>query len=168
MINDFIWKYINVNTDSVLELQDRYTNALPTNEHFFQPLNLGIDKFLGLEVQRFVLIQLAPGAVGRIHTDWRPNNYGNQLALQIPLHNCDMSVTSFWSSDYTPPTMYTDNGQPYNSYDATRCSKISEFQLTSPLIFRTDIPHSASNNSTMIRRAISIRFKQDPWHLIHD
>jgi len=166
MINDFIWKYIDLEESTVKKIQEKYLNHLPTNNHFFQEIKLNITEFFGLEVQRFVLIQVLPNAIGRIHTDWRPANYGNQLALNIPLLNCENSITSLWKSDYSPPTQYTENGQPYNFYDPTRCVKIAEFKLTQPTIFRTDLPHSVDNSSNCVRTAISIRFKRDPWHLI--
>jgi hypothetical protein len=166
MINDFIWKYIDLEESTVKKIQEKYLNHLPTNDHFFQEIKLDITEFLGLEVQKFVLIQVLPNAIGRIHTDWRPANYGNQLALNIPLLNCENSITSLWKSDYNPPTQYTENGQPYNFYDPTRCVKIAEFKLIQPTIFRTDLPHSVDNPSNCVRTAISIRFKRDPWHLI--
>jgi hypothetical protein len=164
----FLWQHIDIDSNEVLELKERYIRALPNNSYFFQPLELDIKTFLGLEVQKFVLIQVAAQAIGRIHTDWRPQNFGYQLALNIPLTNCEHSVTSIWSSDYQPPTQYTDNGQPYNFFDPSRCTKLSEFKLTRPTIFRTDLPHSVNNPTNGIRRAISVRFKQDPWHLINE
>lgn len=164
----FIWKYIDIDPIAVKELQDLYLKVLPNNEDFFQSVDIGIDTFLGLKVQKFVLIQAAPFANGRIHTDWRPTDYGHQLALQIPLVNCENSITSFWSSNYTPPTQYTDNGYPYNHYIADRCTKITEFCLTKPAIFRTDIPHSVNNSSHIVRKAISVRFLEDPWHLVNE
>ena len=162
----FYWKYIDLDETLIKSLQDEYHKHLPDNSHFFQQLELPIKEFLGLEVQRFVLIQVVPNATGRIHTDWRPSNFGNQLALNIPLEHCEHSITSLWSSDYTPPTQYTENGQPYNFYDADRCVKITEFKLTQPVLFRTDLPHSVDNPTDKIRKAISVRFKQDPWHLV--
>ena len=163
----FLWKHIDIDPDEMSSLQERYIQSLPNNNHFFQPLDLGITKFLGLDVQRFVLIQVAPQAVGRIHTDWRPHNFGYQLALNIPLINCDKSTTSLWSSDYTPPTQYTENGQPYNFFDPNRCKKLTEFKLTQPTMFRTDLPHSVDNPTDKVRLAISVRFQQDPWHLVN-
>lgn len=163
----FLWQNIDLDPAEVIDIQSRYLQVLPNNPHFFQKIDIGLTHFLGLEVQKFVLIQVAPNARGRIHTDWRPSDYGHQLALQIPLYNCENSITELWSSDYTPPTQYTDNGQPYNYYERDRCIKISEFKLVKPVIFRTDVPHSVNNTNTKIRQAISIRFKEDPWHLVN-
>lgn len=165
-MNDFYWKHINISDNDIRYIQELYLKLLPKNDHFFQPLEIPITNFLGLEVQRFILIQVSPKATGRIHTDWRPSEYGNQLALQIPLINCEETITSIWSSDYVPPTQYTSNGQPYNYYDPSRCKKITEFKLTMPTLFRTDLPHSVDNPTDLPRKAISIRFKKDPWNLI--
>jgi hypothetical protein len=165
-MTEFYWQYINLPENDVNEIKNLYLESLPTNDYFFQPLNISIKNFLGLEVQRFVLIQVAARATGRIHTDWRPTTHGHQLALQIPLTNCEDSTTSIWASDYEPPTQYTPNGQPYNYYDPSRCKKITEFKLTRPVLWRTDLPHSVDNPTDDVRRAISIRFKEDPWHLI--
>jgi hypothetical protein len=164
----FLWKYIDIDPAIIKDIQEHYLKSLPENQHFFQGVELDIAEFMGMEVQRFVLIQVSGNAVGRIHTDWRPKEYGNQLALNIPLLNCEHSVTELWSSDYTPPTQYTENGQPYNFYDPARCKKLTEFKLTQPVLFRTDVPHSVNNSSNKIRKAISIRFKKDPWNLVDE
>lgn len=163
----FYWKKFHVDESDTKIIQDLYHTHMPDNEFFLQQINLNLTHFLGLEVQQFVLIQVKPKAVGRIHTDHRLSKYGGyQLALQIPLLNCENSTTIFWSSNYSPPLQYTTNGQPYNYFDPSRCIKITEFNLTEPTFFRTDIPHSVNNPTDTVRKAISIRFKQDPWHLI--
>jgi hypothetical protein len=162
----FLWKYVDIDPTEVSKIQKAYYQLMPDNDHFFQTLDLGVDKFLGMDVQRFVLIQVAPHALGRIHTDFRPKGYGDQLALQIPLDNCEDSITELWESSYDPPVQYTSNGQPYRYFDPARCKKLTEFTVTQPLVFRTDVPHSVSNPKDTIRRAISIRFKNDPWHLV--
>jgi hypothetical protein len=166
MIKDFIWKYIDVDQSLMEEIQDLYNTKLPNNNHFFQQVHLDLKKFLGLDIQRLILIQVEPNARGRIHTDWRPSEYGDSLALNIPLYNCENSITEMWESQYDPPVQYTSNGQPYRYFDPKQCKKISEFKLIKPVLFRTDIPHNVNNYSNLIRRAISIRFIEDPWHLI--
>lgn len=162
----FYWKRFDIDISEVQRIQRLYKSRLPRNNHFFQPLMISMPTFLGREVQRYVLIQVEPNAVGRIHTDFRPDGYGDKLALQIPLENCDQSTTHIWESDYTPPVQYTTNSQPYNYFDPERCKHITSFNLTSPTFFRTDLPHSVDNPTNYVRRAISIRFKEDPWDLI--
>lgn len=163
----FYWKYIDLDPEEVARIKAEYLKHLPNNSHFFQTVNIENRTFMGMELLRSVLIQVEPKAIGRIHTDFRPDkNYGDQLAIQIPLANCEHSLTELWSSDYDPPVQYTHNGQPYNYFDKARCVKVSEFTLVHPIIWRTDVPHSVSNVSDQPRLAISLRFKIDPWHLI--
>jgi len=162
----FLWKYIDIDLDVINEITSLYLKSLPLNNHFFQPLSLGIQNFLDLEVKRFVLIQVEPFAIGRIHTDFRPAEFGDCLAINIPLQNCENSVTEIWKCNCDSPVRYTSNGQPYRYFDKENCIKISEFFLNKPVLFRTDLPHSVSNKSNKTRRAMSIRFKDDPWHLI--
>lgn len=162
----FYWKHIHVDDAEIKKIQSLYRAVMPNNTEFFQHLDLGIHYFLGLKVQRFVLIQVEPHASGRIHTDFRPKGYGCKLALQIPLDNCDKSITNIWESSYTPPVQYTKNGYPYNYFDPDRCKLVTSFNLTGPVMWRTDLPHSADNPTDQIRRAISIRFRDDPWDLI--
>jgi hypothetical protein len=167
MIENFLWQYIDIDEKYINPLKKKYLEHLPSNDHFFQPVDIGMSEFMGLEIQRCILIQVAPGAIGRIHTDWRfDKNFGDQLALNIPLMNCEHAITEMWKSDYIPPTQYTDNGQPYNFFEKSRCTKITEFIVNRPVLFRTDIPHSVNNTGKSVRRAISLRFKKDPWHLV--
>lgn len=161
----FYWKYVDIDPDLVLYIQEKYKKFVPTNTEFFQTLDLGINNFLDRPVQRFVLIQVSPHAIGRIHTDFRPNEFGNQLALQIPLENCEQSITNMWESEFDPPVQYTSNGQPYRYFEPDKCKLITSFKLTQPVLFRTDIPHSVDNAGSKMRKAISIRFKNDPWDL---
>jgi hypothetical protein len=162
----FYWKHFDLDPAEVARIQKIYRANLPRVAHFFQPLDLTLTHFMGLEVQRFVLIQVGPKAIGRIHSDFRPKEHGDQLALQIPLENCELSTTNIWSSPETPPTQYTENGHPYNFFDPEKCKLITSFNLTRPTFFRTDLPHSVDNPTDQTRKAISIRFKQDPWDLI--
>ena len=164
----FYWQYIDLDPGEVDKIKEDYLKHLPNNSHFFQMIDIESKTFMGMEIQRPVLIQVEARAEGRIHTDFRPdNNFGDQLAVQIPLMNCEYSLTELWSSDYEPPIQYTTNGQPYNYFEKSRCIKVSEFVLTQPIIWRTDVPHSVSNYSDNPRLAISLRFKQDPWKLIN-
>lgn len=163
----FYWRNIDLDSTEVNKIKEDYLKHLPDNSHFFQRVDIETRTFMGMEILRPVLIQVEPNAVGRIHTDFRPDkNFGDQLAIQIPLENCEHSLTELWSSDYEPPVQYTSNGQPYNYFDRSRCIKVSEFVLNSPVIWRTDVPHSVSNFSDKPRLAISLRFKKDPWNLI--
>jgi hypothetical protein len=164
----FYWKYIDLDPTEVERIKQEYIRVLPNNNYFFQSLVIDNDTFMGMPLQRAVLIQVLPWGIGRIHVDHRPDQYGHQLAIQIPLFNCENSVTEMWDSKLRQRIKYTDNGQPYHNYDKSTCTKTTEFVLDKPVIWRTDVPHSVNNNSDKPRVAISLRFKKDPWHLIDE
>jgi hypothetical protein len=161
----FYWKYQDIPKDEIVRLQELYKKVLPNNSEFFQVIPLEIKTFMGLKISRPVLIQVEPNARGRIHTDFRPEGYS--LALNIPLENCDNSITSLWNApSEVVEIRYTTNQSPYHYYDPNLCKKITEFSLTKPVLFDTSVPHSVDNFSDQWRRAISLRFEPDPWHLV--
>lgn len=163
----FYWKYQHISDQDIEYIKELYRKNLPNNVEFFQVINLPIKTFMNLKISRAVLIQVAPHAKGRIHTDYRPEGYN--LALNIPLENCEYSITSMWdTTDQITEIKYTTNNSPYHYYDPNLCKKITEFCLVSPVLFDTSIPHSVDNRSDHWRRAISLRFEPDPWHLIND
>jgi hypothetical protein len=101
-----------------------------------------------------------------IHKDFRPHD-NNVLAINIPLFNCENSVTEFWeTSENSTRVGHTSNGSPYIGFNRSRCKKIDEFKLTQPVLFRTDVPHSLNNYSNKNRLGISIRLVTDPWDLV--
>ena len=160
----FIWQYINLPEDEVIKIQNEFRLKLPTNDLFFQNLNIETTNFFGMKIKAAVLIQAHPWAGlnnGGIHTD--PND--TKLAINIPLENCEDSITSFWESSIPPMLHQTPNKHSYEYYDQNYCKKITEFKLTKPVIFNTSIPHTVTNLSNKWRRAISLRFTEIPWHL---
>lgn len=161
----FLWQYIDVDPDEVERVKEIFKKNLPQNLHFFQNLEIGIDQFMGMPVIMCALIQVMPMHQGKIHTDVR-TGYSGVLAINIPLMDCENSVTELWSTTSETRKEYTENSAPYSVFETAQCTKIDQFILDRPVIFRTDVPHSVKNNSMKIRRAISLRFKDDPWHLI--
>lgn len=165
--DSFYWKPIEMAAEEVNFLVSESYKVLPDNTDFFQVIKLPVKKVLDLNVYFFGLIQVEGNSPGTIHTDYRHSHMkvGFQLALNIPLENCENSTTSFWKSDYEPPFQILDNGSPYNIFDQDRCKKITEFNLTQPTLLRIDIPHCVANPTDKIRKALSVRFIKDPWHL---
>lgn len=160
----FYWKYQDIPEDEIAMIQEKYKKILPNNCEFFQVVPLDIKTFMGLKISRAVLIQVEPNAKGRIHTDFRPEGYS--LALNIPLENCENSITTMWdAAAEVVEIRYTTNNSPYHYYNPNLCKKITEFSLTKPVLFDTSVPHAVDNYSDNWRRAISLRFEPDPWHL---
>jgi hypothetical protein len=163
--DNFTFKYFDIENSKDLEnLKELFLKNLPPLENFFNPLNLNVKEFLGLEVTHSILIHAKPNSHSTIHVDYRADQL--KLALNIPLKNCENSVTNMWSCEGEPTYLETPTGIPYNNYNKQQCEKITRFFLTRPVIFNTKIPHSVSNFSDQPRLAISLRFKEDPWELV--
>lgn len=161
----FLWKYVDLDPIEVNTLKKIYLDHLPQSRHFFQTLDLGIKEFAGRPVFKTVLIIAQPNSVGVIHKDYRPHD-NNQLAINIPLQNCDNAVTEFWETNDTNQSIeYSSSGSPFIGHNRNQCKKLDGFRLTKPVVFRTDIPHSVDNFSDQLRLAISLRLVNDPWDL---
>lgn len=162
----FIWQYVDLDPGEVNKIKEKYLLGLPSTHNFFQNLNLGITEFIGRPIFKTVLITQVAHGKGMIHRDVRPND-NNVLAINIPLINCENSVTEFWdTTEDTNRIQYTSSGSPYTGFNRSSCTKIDEYILTRPVLFRTDIPHSLSNYSNKNRLGISIRLVTDPWDLV--
>ena len=56
----FIWQYIDIDSKSILDIQEMYNNKINGKipPHFFQHLDLGITHFLNLEIIKIIQIEL--------------------------------------------------------------------------------------------------------------
>jgi hypothetical protein len=164
----FYWKYCDIPEEDIKFIQNMYKENMPSNREFFQEITMPLKTFIDSKIAKAVLIQVAPFANCPIHAD-HVNGSNCKLALNIPLENCENSVTRLWDiSDQVTEVKYTPNKARYHYYDPLLCKKITEFQLTKSVLFDTTVPHSVHNMSDKWRRAISLRFESDPWHLVND
>jgi hypothetical protein len=171
MIENFIWQYLDVPEDEILAVQASARASLPDNNISFQGLSLEkkLTHFMGVAVKHVILIQIQPNFFGIIHTDWPKGTNG--LALNIPLENCETTPTIMWESDKDPvlKKLVAPDGTEikYYFYPPENCRKIDEFTVTRPILWNPGILHNVDNSKNdKWRRAISIRFIEDPWHLI--
>lgn len=163
----FIWKYVELDPVEIDRIRKSYFAGLPRNFHQYQTLELGIESFQGMKLFKTVLIQVQKHTSLPIHTDFRPHD-NNQLAINIPLLNCEDSYTKFYKTTKENDLVeYSSSGSPLIRYHPDDCVQIDEFRLSNPVVFRTDIPHSVVNLSPNTRLAISLRFETDPWHLVN-
>ena len=166
----FIWKYIDIPQEEIQEIQAEFKNNLPDNMEFFQSININKKTFLGLELQQTVLIQMEPmtGLNDElIHIDVHHAYPADRLVINIPFENCEQSITKFWKNKKPVVIKKTPNGYPYAHLNKEECDQIDEFKLSRPVLFNAGIPHSVTNPQTVCRRAISLRFAVEPWHLVN-
>ena len=166
----FYWQYCDVPEEDTKFIQNMYKENLPSNSDFFQEIIIPIKTFMNIKIEKAVLIQVAPFSNCPIHADHPVDiEVKCKLALNIPLENCENSVTRLWDiAGQHTEVKYTSNNARYHYYDPALCKKITEFHLTEPVLFDTTVPHSVHNMSDKWRRAISLRFESDPWHLVNN
>lgn len=161
----FIWQHVDIKQDLIDEIRDRCKRIEFPNRAFYQIINLGVSEFMGLELGPTALIHAQPFLNGSgIHIDARPD--GQILALNIAIENCENSVTQFWKTDKPLTTYYLENGVIYETVSMKDCVQIDEGNLSKPMLFNTKVLHSVRNDSPKWRIALSLRFKEDPWHLV--
>ena len=159
----FTYQYIdNLDPLEVKKFQDAYLEASSNPSFHFQYVDIPYTYFMGMKINKCVLITVRPNDPLPIHIDQRKG-----LALNIPLLNCENTVTELWHCDQPYKIGYTHNGLPYFYYPTnTITTKIGEFILTKPVLFDVRVPHSSTNKGTGTRLAISLRFEEDPWQLV--
>jgi len=121
------------------------------------------DQLPKLGIPDFVVIfTRPPNATCRIHIDGDrvTGALTNELALNIPIYNCDGSVMNWYGGDYS--VVFSPNGRDsphlfpkWNTPPFIAASTI----INTPTIVRVNTPHDAMNTYNQTRLIISIRFK---------
>ena len=115
----FIWKYIEIPQKDIELIQEEFKKLIPSNDYFFQDVRINLFEFMGMKLLHPVLIQVPPmyGLNDNgIHVDIRHGNENGRLAINIPLENCEGSITKFWKTDKPVVVKRTPNGYPYSHF----------------------------------------------------
>lgn len=89
------------------------------------------------------------------------------VALNIPLENCDESLTLFYKlkdekqEDVYYPT-YNCGGHAHDNL-----IEVERFKLTKPAVLRVDVPHGVHNPSVNPRTVATFRFENDLEYLLN-
>ena len=158
----FTHQYIdNIDPIEVKKFQNAYLSVTSNPSFYFQYVYIPFTHFMGMKLNKCALITVIPNNPLPIHIDQQEG-----LAINIPLLNCEDTVTEFWHCDQPHKVGYTRNGVPYFYYPTnTITTKIGEFVLTRPVLFDVRVPHSSTNKGIGTRLAISLRFENNPVHL---
>lgn len=125
-------------------------------------------KSLGLVTVIVGLIRSFPKQIAeQPHIDSFPQS----LAINFPVRDCENSVTNFYepyNEDGTEPVMTTlkhPNGVEYYHYKDASWRLLGSVTLNGPTLLNIKVPHKVDHHGELTRVSISIRFKDDPWHL---
>lgn len=166
----FLWKYIDLDQGLVDDIKSRYLKEMPTFNKAQHYLTLPIDipDIKGIKVLQPRLIYVDgnfnyPFAHKDTINKADSNRYelGADWALNIPLINCENSVT----------TLYADSRHSVELPSETNITKvlliskatpITSYVLDRPILFNSQVFHAVRNNSPAPRIAISLRFAENP------
>ena len=159
----FTWKYIDLDNDLVEEIKDIYTANLKkdlSDYAFFQVLPLSLPRIMG-EIPYAGLVYSPGNHTSKYsHKDPMPDDTC-VFALNIPLINCENSLTSLYKSRRNPLySLY--GGRVTEIAKISDCDTITSYCLTQPIMFNTQILHAVDNFSPDPRVAISLRFEKNP------
>jgi hypothetical protein len=89
---------------------------------------------------------------------------GVMARLNIPLLNCEGSITEFYTYPHEPILVHTIGGVPYMELEyPDQCVKVDEVELNQPTLLRVSEPHRVVNVSNKLPRlALSIQLSPDP------
>ena len=107
------------------------------------------------------VIIVGPQRLLQIHDDFVPENTSS-LAINMEIMNCDETAPTYMFDPLVTPTL-TENhtGLPYYSYQRDECILKCQFDLKTPVLFDTSVPHQVANYTDKKRVSISFRFVED-------
>ena len=93
-------------------------------------------------------------------TDFQPTN-----ALNIPLENCEGSLTLFYKTINNNPDVYYPlyNCGGHAHYDVV---EVERFELNRPAVLRINVPHAVHNPHSEPRSVATFRFYEDLENLL--
>ena len=119
-----------------------------------------------IKPRRFASVQQHANTHQSYHVDLGPFD----IALQLPVYGCELGYTGFYTSTeqrdlLTGPKVKTGNHAWFN-YAQNTLTEIDRYYLTGPMMINIRQIHSVQNWSPVTRMGLSVRFWQDPWHLV--
>jgi len=182
MMNDFYFKYVSLdNYDVILTETRQYVLTevkkitkpgfalLDDAQQFIIhcPIFYNWVKTQGLEISKVAVHILEPNTVGYLHKDGCSEQ--SYLALNMDMQNCAGTQTKFLVPLTEGKEFKTLNGAlSYTVYEgADAFPEICFYDLEKPVIFNISQPHRVYNLKDTTRISLSIRFVNNPLHLIN-
>ena len=146
--NPYLYKsgkgaWVNCDFKDVME-------KVPSLQEMFTPLGLTI-KRVSLFVMNYT--------TGEIHID---DDAIHPYRINFPIMNCEHTETRFYKVASKPLTEYQANSFAYHFFDPTVCEQVDSFELTGPVIFKTQEPHQVVvNHNNPPRISCTVAFYED-------
>lgn len=134
-----------------------FHSSVPTLQPWLDSYKIG-------PIKNVALVVIRGGRNQSIHIDAQ----GMDLALNFGMQVKGTHTNMFRVIDGTPTTIpYGNQGLVYHSYEHCTFEKETEFTLEdNPVLFNTKHVHQVVNPTDVPRIAASLRFYEDPKHLL--
>lgn len=168
--DQFTWKYIDIDDTLIEEIKGRYLKVLPTftNKQQYFTLPIDIPDINGIKVLQSRLIYVDgyfdyPFAHKDTINKVNSNRHvlGAPWALNIPLINCENSVTTLYEDSKHSVELPSDT-QITKLLLISKATPVTSYVLDRPILFNSQMFHAVKNNSATPRIAISLRFENNP------
>ena len=146
LLTDF-WN--DINTQEVML-------SIPEIQKMFDPLSIKIK-------QISILVTRPKSIHDGIHIDHTSTN----VRINLPLFNCEHSVTNFYSTTGLPTKMFLPNGVAFEDLDYSSCKLEDSFCLNQPAALRVTVPHQIVVNPDIdYRVSATIEFEENIDYLL--
>ncbi len=137
-----------------IDFQD-FCKFVPSILTVFNPLNLTVKR---------VAFTAAVKDIG-IHRD----KSESVARINLPIINCEHSITKFWKTETEPTLLHLPNGVPYLFLDEKDCTLVDSICLNKPAVLRIAEPHSIHVQIDKIPRiSLTVEFHENIEHLLND
>jgi len=134
---------------------DLILSNIPETSSMFKPYNINV---MNISITRSFNTNSLLG----LHRDYSEA----ELRINIPILNCEKSVTNFYYSTVDPTLEILANGIPYLDYNYKNCTLVDSFCLDRPAILRVKEIHQVVANANYLPRiSCTIDFKENIFHL---
>lgn len=150
-------EYAKINKDKITSFwtnvnYDDFVKHVPEITTMFESMNLHPKR---------VAFVVAVKDVG-IHRDATTST----ARINLPILNCEHSLTKFWKTMVEPTLLQLPNGVPYMFLDEIDCNLVEQVCLDKPTVLRITEPHSVHVGNKVPRISLTIEFFEDLTYLL--
>jgi hypothetical protein len=128
----------------------------PDIQMMFDHLNIRVKKIVIVSTNNTSM----EDCIHRDHTE-------DSSRINIPIYNCENSVTNFYSSNKSQSMNYLDNGVSYYKINRADCELVDTMTLTRPAVLHVQSLHQVVVNSpNTTRLAATVSFFEDIDYLL--
>lgn len=129
---------------------DDVMQKVPELQEMFNPLSLTIKR-----VSLFVMYY----RIGKIHID---DDVANPFRINFPIMNCKGSETRYFTASENPLVETQNNKVKLYSFDYRKCQLADSFELTGPVIIKSQEPHQVVIHHNLVPRiSCTVAFHED-------